>query len=326
MDAHDRPAEARTGQEGPAERFEAHRGRLRAVAYRMLGSADEADDAVQETWLRLGRVDAEEIENLGGWLRTVVSRVCLDMLRARATRREDLLGHRMPDRLPVPPGTGDGSGPEHEALLADSVGRALLVVLDTLAPVERVAFVLHDLFAVPFAEIAPLVDRTPVAAKKLASRARRRVRGTTGVPAVELARQRQVADAFLAASRDGDLDALLSVLAPDVVRRADRAALPPGAPAEVRGARAVAEGTLVFGRRAQYAEPALIDGAVGIVVAPYGRLCLALTFTVERDRITAYEVIADPARLRRLTLAVPDEAGDSGQAGRVEHDRAAVMY
>ncbi|WP_030261159.1 sigma-70 family RNA polymerase sigma factor [Streptomyces violens] len=300
-------AAARNGDGGPAARFEAHRGHLRAVAHRMLGSAAEADDAVQETWLRLGRTDAGEIENLGGWLRTVLSRICLDMLRTRATRREELLGHRLPDRLHTPSDTG-GGGPEEQALLADSVGRALLVVLDTLASAERVAFVLHDLFAVPFAEIAPLVDRSPDATKKLASRARHRVRGTTTLPPAELARQRRVADAFLAASRRGDLDALLAVLAPDVVRRADRAALPPGAPTEVRGARAVAEGTLVFGRRARYAETALVDGAVGIVVAPYGRLRLALTLTVERDRITTYEVIADPARLRRLTLALPEEA------------------
>ncbi|GAA0460740.1 sigma-70 family RNA polymerase sigma factor [Streptomyces olivaceiscleroticus] len=313
MDEHDGPADGRNEHGGPgdragddalAERFEAHRGQLRAVAYRMLGSLAEAEDAVQETWLRLGRADAREIANLGGWLRTVLSRVCLDALRARTARREDPVGHRMPDGA-EPPATAGGPGtPEDEAVLAESVGRALLVVLDTLAPAERVAFVLHDLFAVPFAEIAPLVDRSPVATKKLASRARHRVRGTSATPRAELDRQRRVVEAFLAASRRGDLDALLAVLAPDVVRRADPAALPPGAATVLRGARAVAEGTLVFGRRARDAEPALVNGAPGVVVAPAGRLVLVLTLAIEHDRITAYEVIADPARMRRLDLAV----------------------
>ncbi|WP_110944678.1 sigma-70 family RNA polymerase sigma factor [Streptomyces niger] len=313
MDEHDGPADGRNGHGGPAdragddalaERFEAHRGQLRAVAYRMLGSLAEAEDAVQETWLRLGRADAREIANLGGWLRTVLSRVCLDALRARTARREDPAGDGLPDEAGRS-GTTDGPGtPEDEAVLADAVGRALLVVLDTLAPAERVAFVLHDLFAVPFAEIAPLVDRSPVATKKLASRARHRVRGTSATPRPELDRQRRVVEAFLAASRRGDLDALLAVLAPDAVRRADPAALPPGAATVLRGARAVAEGTLVFGRRARDAEPALVNGAPGIVVAPAGRLALVLTLAIEHDRITAYEVIADPARMRRLDLAV----------------------
>ncbi|MEV7013710.1 sigma-70 family RNA polymerase sigma factor [Streptosporangium sp. NPDC051022] len=284
-----------------AERFEEHRDHLRVVAYRMLGSSGEADDAVQEAWLRLSRVDADGVENLGGWLTTVVSRICLDMLRSRRARPEEPVGQQMPDRAGDP---DDGGDPEQETLLAESVGRALLVVLDTLVPAERVAFVLHDMFAVPFDQIAPIVGRTPVTTKKLASRARHRVRGTSGVPIVELSRQRHVVDAFLAASRGGDIGALLAVLAPDVVRRADPAALPPGAVTEVRGARAVAEETLVFGRRARFAEAALVNGAVGIVVAPRGRLLLVLTVTVAGDRIAGYEVIADPGRLRRLDIAV----------------------
>ncbi|GAA4682170.1 sigma-70 family RNA polymerase sigma factor [Streptomyces youssoufiensis] len=315
-------------QDRLAERFEPHRSRLRAVAYRMLGSGSDADDAVQETWLRLSRADTSEVANLSGWLTTVVSRICLDMLRTRTARREELVGARLPDRWDgAGPGAdggpgqgagragGDGPGvgadrprpgtdPEHEALLADSVGRALLVVLDTLTPAERVAFVLHDLFAVPFQQLAPIVERSPVAAKKLASRARHKVRGTPAVDAAELARHREVVRAFLAAARDGDMAGLLAVLAPDVVRRADPAALPPGAPTTLRGARAVAEQTMVFGRGSRRAEPLLIDGHVGIAVAPRGRLRLAITVTVRDDRIAAYEVIADPARLRQLDLAV----------------------
>ncbi|MFC8825384.1 sigma-70 family RNA polymerase sigma factor [Streptomyces sp. NPDC057137] len=296
--------ERRQGQDELAERFEAHRAQLRAVAYRMLGSLAEADDAVQEAWLRLSRADGAEVENLAAWLRTVVSRVCLDMLRSRTSRREDPVGQRVPDR---PWGAGAeraGSDPEGEAVLVDSVGRAMLVVLDTLAPAERVAFVLHDMFAVPFDRIAPLVGRSPVTTKKLASRARQRVRGTTEIPGAELDRHRVVVDAFLAASRGGDLDALLAVLAPDVVRRADPQALPGGAATEVRGARAVARETVHFGRRSRFAETALVNGAVGVVVAPYGRLLYALTCTVEGDRITAFEVFADPERLRGLDLAV----------------------
>ncbi|MFE6775949.1 sigma-70 family RNA polymerase sigma factor [Streptomyces sp. NPDC057702] len=304
------------GQEGLAERFEPHRGRLRAVAFRMLGSGDDADDAVQEVWLRLSRTDTSDVANLAGWLTTVLSRICLDMLRTRTARREDLVGARLPDRWDgAPGGAGEGPGagrprpgtdPEHEALLTDSVGRALLVVLDTLTSAERVAFVLHDLFAVPFQQLAPIVERTPVATKKLASRARHKVRGTPAVDAAELARHRHVVEAFLAAARTGDLSALLAVLAPDVVRRADPAALPPGAPTTVRGARAVAETTLVFGRGSRRAVPALVDGHVGIVVAPHGRLRLAIVVTVRDDRVAAYEVIADPARLCQLDLAVLD--------------------
>ncbi|MFE4334404.1 sigma-70 family RNA polymerase sigma factor [Streptomyces sp. NPDC056831] len=290
-------------RDGLAERFETQRGRLRAVAYRMLGSLDEADDAVQEAWLRLGRVDADDVDNLAGWLRTVVTRICLDMLRSRRTRREDLTEQEVLDQLSNP---SQGSPPEDEALLAESVGRALLVVLDTLSPAERVAFVLHDMYAVPFDRIAPIVERTPVATKKLASRARHKVQGSPVVSAAELARHRQVVSAFLAAARVGDLTAILAVLAPDVMRRADPAALPPGGATEVRGARAVAEGTAALARRSRLAELALVDGAVGVVVAPYGRLLFALTFAIEDDRIAEYDVIADPARLRRLHLAVLD--------------------
>ncbi|MEC3980568.1 sigma-70 family RNA polymerase sigma factor [Amycolatopsis sp. H20-H5] len=293
MDEHD----------GLAARFETQRGQLRAVAYRMLGSVAEADDAVQEAWLRLSRADVSGVGNLAAWLRTVVSRVCLDHLRSRRSRWEDPVGE-VPDRSWD---DARGSDPELEAVLVDSVGRALLVVLDSLVPAERVAFVLHDLFAVPFEDIAAVLERSPVATKKLASRARHKVRGTVAVPAAELARHRHVVDAFLDASRGGDLDALLDVLAPDVVRRADRAALPPEVATVVRGARVVAEETLVFGRKARFAQAALVNGAVGVVVAPHGRLLTVLTLTVEGDRITGYEVIADPARLRRLDLAVLGE-------------------
>ncbi|ROQ73954.1 RNA polymerase ECF family sigma subunit [Streptomyces sp. CEV 2-1] len=288
-------------REALAELFEAQRALLRTVAHRMLGSLDEADDAVQEAWLRLCRVDAGEVDNLAGWLRTVVTRICLDMLRSRRSRREDPAEQEVLDQVAH---SVQGSPPEDEALLADSVSRALLVVLDTLEPIERIAFVLHDMFAVPFSEIAPVVERTPVATKKIASRARHKVRGTPVVPAAELARNRQIVSAFLAAARAGDLTAVLAVLAPDVVRRADRVAVPPGGVAEARGARAVAEGTAALAHRSQLAELALVNGAVGIVVAPRGRLLFALTFTIEDDRITEYDVIADPARLRRLDLAV----------------------
>ncbi|MBE8522820.1 sigma-70 family RNA polymerase sigma factor [Amycolatopsis sp. H6(2020)] len=277
-----------------AAEFEAERGRLRGLAYRMLGSAAEADDAVQEAWLRLNRVDP--VDNLAAWLTTVVSRVCLDVLRSRKARREEPF-----EVFPEPVADADPAG---EAALADSVGRALLVVLDALGPAERIAFVLHDLFAVPFDRIAPVLDRTPVAAKKLASRARQRVRGTSPLPPADLARHRRVVDAFLAAARGGDLAALLDVLAPDVVRRADAAALPVGAPLEARGARAVAEETQVFGKRARFAEAALVDGAVGVVVAPHGRLMLALAVTLEGERVAAYEVIADPARLAALHVTL----------------------
>ncbi|MGV9877925.1 sigma-70 family RNA polymerase sigma factor [Streptomyces sp. NPDC003006] len=291
------------GQQALAERFEAHRGQLRGVAFRMLGSLSDADDAVQEAWLRLSRVaDADGIENLTGWLRTVVSRLCLDMLRSAAARHEEAVGGRLPDHIAQCAG-GDAD-PEEEILLADSVGRALLVVLDTLGPDERVAFVLHDLFAVPFAQIAPVVERNPVATKKLASRARQKVRGTPRPAASGLTGDRQVVEAFLAAARSGDLEALLRVLAPDVVRRADLAALPAGRSALIRGARAVAEETVLLQRNARFAEPALLNGTVGLIVAPHGRLLLALLIRVEGDRVTAYEVVAAPERLRALHVSV----------------------
>jgi RNA polymerase sigma-70 factor (ECF subfamily) len=287
------------GGEEVAQRFETHRPRLHAVAYRMLGASGEAEDAVQETWLRLARVDADEIENLGGWLTTVLSRVCLDALRSRTSRREELVDDHDAD-------LEADVDPEGEAMLVDSVGRALLVVLDRLGPDERVAFVLHDLFAVPFEEVAPIVGRTPSTTKKLASRARQRVQGTSTVPAHDLAGHRAIVEAFLAASRAGDLDAILAVLAPDVVRRADPAALPSGRAREVRGARTVAEEIAVFGANARFAAPALVDGDVGIVVAPRGRLRMALVISIDGDRIAAYELVADPGRLRTLRLAVLD--------------------
>ncbi|MEV0678866.1 sigma-70 family RNA polymerase sigma factor [Actinosynnema sp. NPDC050436] len=280
-----------------AEVFEAHRARLRAVAYRMLGSLSEAEDAVQETWLRLSRVDVGEVDNLAAWLRTVVSRVSLDVLRARRSRPEEPVA-QLPD-LP------SGDDPAEEVLLAESVGRALLVVLDALAPAERVAFVLHDLFAVPFDRIAPIVGRTTATTKKLASRARQRVKGTSALPDAEVTAQRHVVEAFLAAARTGDLSALLAVLAPDVVRVADPAAVPPGTPAVLRGARAVADEAVVLAAKSRYASPALVDGAVGAVVAPLGRLVLALAVEVSGDRVTRFEVIADPRRLARLEIAVP---------------------
>ncbi|HEU5421453.1 MAG TPA: sigma-70 family RNA polymerase sigma factor [Streptosporangiaceae bacterium] len=285
-----------------ADRFEEQRGQLQSLAYRMLGSLAEAEDAVQEAWLRLERADVSDVANLAGWLRTVVSRVCLDMLRSRAARREELAGQQVSDQSPDP---GLGGDPEQEAILADSVGRALLVVLDRLGPAERIAFVLHDILAVPFDEIAPIVDRSPVTTKKLASRARHRVQGVPAADGAVLARHRQVVEAFLAASRAGDVNAVLAVLAPDVVRRADAAALPAGRPLEVRGARAVAGEIAAFGRNARFADVALVDGSVGIVVAPRGQLLLVLAVTVAGDgRIAGYELIADPARLRQLTLAV----------------------
>src|SRR5712691_1167021 len=248
-----------------AEQFEAERPHLRAVAYRMLGSLSEADDAVQESWLHLSRSNTSGVENLGGWLTTVVARVCLDMLRSRNSRREEPLGAHVPDLIVSREG---GIDPEHEALLADSVGLALLVVLDTLNPAERLAFVLHDLFAVPFDEIAPIVGRSPTAARQLASRARRRVQGASTVPDTDRARQREVVDAFLAASRGGDFAALLALLDPDVVLRADRTAGDMGASSEVRGAAAVAD---TFSKRALGAQWALVNGAAGLVWAPAGQ-------------------------------------------------------
>jgi RNA polymerase sigma-70 factor (ECF subfamily) len=284
-----------------AEQFEANRSHLRAVAYRMLGSLSEAEDAVQESWLHLSRSDTSGVENLGGWLTTVVARICLDMLRSRNSRREEPLEASVPEPITS---RESGIDPEHEALLADSVGLALLVVLDTLSPAERLAFVLHDIFAVPFDEIAPIVERSETAARQLASRARRRVRGAARVQDADLTYQREVVDAFLAASRTGNFEALLAVLDPDVVFRHDLTAVPAGASREVRGATAVAR---QFSRRAQGARPALVNGAVGVVVARHGLLFLVLNLTVTRGKIAEINVVADPERLRQLDLAVLDD-------------------
>ncbi len=296
-----------------AGRFEANRTRLRAVAYRMLGSTSGADDAVQEAWLRLSRSSGTgDVENLGGWLTTVVGRVCLDMLRSRRSRREESLesppGELQRVHVPDPVvGRADGGDPEHEALLADSVGLALLVVLETLSPAERLAFVLHDTFAVPFDEIAPIVGRSPAATRQLASRARRRVRGAAPVPDADLGRQREVVDAFLAASRGGDFGALLAVLDPEVVLRADYGAGPPGLPAVaskvVRGSRAVAEQALTFSRFAPFARPALVNGVAGVVTAPGGEPLAVMGFTVTRGKIVEIDILADPERLRQLDLS-----------------------
>jgi RNA polymerase sigma factor (sigma-70 family) len=287
-----------------ATRFEAYRAYLTAVAYRMLGSLSEADDAVQEAWLRLSRSDTSDVENLGGWLTVVVARVGLDMLRSRKARREDRLGTDMHGPIESHP---DAINPEQEALLADSVGLALLVVLDTLDPAERLAFVLHDMFAVPFAQIASIVGRSPGAARQLASRARRRVQGAAAVPDADLARQREVVDAFLAASRAGDFEALLGVLDPDVVVQADRVATHADTLREVRGAMAVAKQALAYSRLARFAQPALVNRAVGIIVAPNGHLSAVMVFTFKHEKIIAIDVIADPARLRQLDLAILDE-------------------
>jgi RNA polymerase sigma-70 factor (ECF subfamily) len=281
--------------------FEAHRVHLRSVAYRMLGSLSDADDAVQESWVRLNRSDTSAVENLGGWLTTVVARVSLDMLRARRARGEEPLGPRVPEPIVS---REDGMDPEHEALLADGVGLALLVVLEQLTPPERLAFVLHDMFAVPFDEIAPVVGRSPAAARQLASRARRRVQGASTVSDATLTRQREIVDAFLAASRGGDFDALLAVLAPDVVLRSDAAARRPGVPAELRGAREVASRAVKGGARA--ARPVLVNGAVGVVVAPRGRLMMVLLFTIAGDKIVEIEAVGDTDRLRGLELSVLD--------------------
>jgi RNA polymerase sigma factor (sigma-70 family) len=282
------------------EQFERHRGHLHAVAYRMLGSLSEADDAVQEAWLRLNRSDTDAVENLGGWLTTVVGRVCLDMLRTRRSRREDYVGTWLPEPIVA---ADQAAGPEDEALMADSVGLALLVVLETLSPAERLAFVLHDTFGVPFDEIAPIVGRTPAAARQLASRARRRVRGAAPVPEPDLARQREVVGAFLAAARAGDFDALVAMLDPDVVFRADgggagRGVLPP-----VQGAEEVAQRVLARGGRfAPFGRPALVNGAAGAVVEVGGAVRAVAGFTVVDDRIVEIDVMLDPEKLRRVAV------------------------
>jgi RNA polymerase sigma-70 factor (ECF subfamily) len=299
-----------TASDQLAASFEGERSRLRGVAYRMLGSLAEADDAVQEAWLRYSRtasVDgtaASGIDNPAAWLTTVVSRICLDLLRARAARREDPLG---PSHAPAERADGAAADPAEEAALADAVGLALLVVLDRLGPAERVAFVLHDLFAVPFDRIAPIVDRSPVAAKKLASRARGRIHGAPddGTPAGDTGRRRAVAAAFLTASREGDPRALLALLDPDVVRRADRLVLPAGVPPVLRGARPVAEETRTNQARARVADLVLVDGSIGFAVAPHGHLVAVLALTIDGDLVTAIDVVAEPARLAALSLAVP---------------------
>jgi RNA polymerase sigma-70 factor (ECF subfamily) len=264
----------------------------------MLGSLSEADDAIQEAWLRLSRSDSREIGNLGGWLTTVVARICLDMLRSRKSRREEPIGPHVPEPVASPDAT------EQEALLADSVGLALLVVLQTLTPAERIAFVLHDMFDVPFDDVAPIVGRTPAAARQLASRARRRVQGADKTPEPDVAGQKQVVDAFLTAARGGDFEGLLKLLDPDVVARADLTAAQMGGLAEIRGADAVAK---FYQGRAQAARTALIDGAIGVVVAPNGRLMLAIHVTITNGRIAAMDVVADPGRLGALELSVLDD-------------------
>src|SRR5918912_2532600 len=290
-----------------AQQFEEHRPHLRAVAYRLLGSPSEAEDAVQDAWLRLSRADRSEVENLGGWLTTVVARVCLNRLQARTSRREEPLDAHLPEPIVS---EAEGTDPEHEVLLADAVGPALLVVLDTLAPAERLAFVLHDVFAVSFEEIAAIVERSPAAARQLASRARRRVQGPDTTPDTDRSRQRTLVDAFLAAARGGDFEALLALLDPDIVVRADPAAMQLGAAAalqlgaaqEVRGATDVAA---TFARlRARAARPALVDGVAGAVWAPGGQPRVVFSFTSAGGKIVAIDLIADPERIRQLDLAV----------------------
>jgi RNA polymerase sigma-70 factor (ECF subfamily) len=284
-------------------RFEEQRPHLRAVAYRMLGSISEADDAVQETWVRLDRADTSEVENLGGWLTTVIARICLNRLRSRATRREEPLDNHVPDPI-VSPATG--TDPEQEAMLADAVGLALLVVLEELPPAERLAFVLHDMFAVPFDEISEIVGRSPTATRQLASRGRRRVRGAA-VPDADLDQQRVVVDAFFAAARDGDFDALVAVLDPDVVLRADAGPGRRVGNVVLHGAETVARQALMFSRLAPFVRPALVNGTAGVVVAPDGHPVSVLGFTVAGGRIVAVHALSDPARLQELDLTVFDD-------------------
>jgi RNA polymerase sigma factor (sigma-70 family) len=285
-----------------ADRFEEHRAHLRGVAYRMLGSLTEADDAVQATWLRLSRSGADEIENLGGWLTTIVARVCLNMLRSRNVRREESFGVHLPDPVISPAGQ---LHPEEEALLADSVGLALLVVLGTLAPAERLAFVLHDMFALPFEEIAPMLGRTPAAARQLASRARRRVKGADiPAPDPDLARQREVVDAFFLAARGGDFDALVALLDPDVVLRTEAGVRRPAASRVIQGAAAVAGQALVGAQPRAHLHPALVNGAAGVVISVGGRPVAVMGFTVADGKIVEIDAIADPERVRRIAAAV----------------------
>ena len=288
--------------EWPADEFEAHRTHLRGVAYRMLGSMSEADDAVQEAWLRLSRADATGVENLGGWLTTVVARVCLDVLRSRKSRREEPLDANAAEPIAH---CSDGSDPEQDALLGDSVGLAMIVVLEMLSPAERVAYVLHDVFDVPFVDIAPVVGRSPAAARQLASRARRRIRGANTVPDADLARRRHVVEAFLAASRGGDFDALLAVLDPNVVLRADDTAVEAGASAETRGAAAVAE---TFSGRARAARPAMVDGSAGLVWARGGQPRIVFSFTIVSGKIVEINLTADAQRIRKLNVEMMPNA------------------
>jgi RNA polymerase sigma factor (sigma-70 family) len=285
------------------ERFEEQRAHLRAVAYRMLGSVSEAEDAVQETWLRLSRADTSDVENLGGWLTTVVSRLCLNRLRSRSSRREEPLDAHVPDPIVR---RDDEFDPEHEAEVVDSVGLALLVVLEMLTPAERLAFVLHDMFALPFDDIATIVERSPAAARQLASRARRRVQGAA-TPDIDVARQREVVDAFFAAARGGDFDALVAVLDPDVVLRSDGGVSRPSVSMVVRGAAAVAERALMFTRLSPFVQPALVNGVAGVVVAPRGRPVSVMGFVVRGRRIVEIDSIADPERLGELDLPVLDD-------------------
>lgn len=290
-----------------AERFEEHRSHLRAVAYRMLGSLSEADDALQEAWLRVSRADTSGVENLAGWLTTVVARVCLNLLRTRERQREESLDVHVDARVAdAVVGPADGRDPEEEAVLADSVGVALLVVLDTLAPAERLSFVLHDMFAVPFDEIGPMLERSPAAVRQLASRARRRVKGASPLPEADLARRHRVVDAFLAATRGGNFDALVALLHPDVVLRADKAVIPTPEPVVVRGAHTVAKGAMAATGRAAFTGVALIDGTVGLAMAPRGRLSVVLAFTIADGLVTEIDVIAEPERLTGLEIAVLD--------------------
>jgi RNA polymerase sigma-70 factor (ECF subfamily) len=296
------------GNDWLAERFEANRGHLRAVAYRMLGSTGEADDAIQECWLRVSRVDTGAVENLEGWLTTVLARICLNILRSRKSQREESLEEDAARPAVADSGRRD---PQDEALLAESVGLALLVVLERLAPAERVAFVLHDVFGVSFDEIASIVKRTPAAARQLASRARRRVRGRRAPDNANLSQQRRAVDAFLSALRAGDVEGLLAVLDPDVLRRADGFAVPPGGARELRGAAAVAHETLAYTHTARMARTVLVGKSVGFVVAPRGRLRIAVRCTVRKGKIAVMDVIADPAHLRRLKFAVSLIEGES---------------
>ncbi|WP_329366862.1 sigma-70 family RNA polymerase sigma factor [Streptomyces sp. NBC_01483] len=290
-----------------AERFEEHRSHLRAVAYRMLGSLSEADDALQEAWLRVSRADTSGVENLAGWLTTVVARVCLNLLRTRERQREESLDVHVDARVAdAVVGPADGRDPEEEAVLADSVGVALLVVLDTLAPAERLSFVLHDMFAVPFDEIGPMLERSPAAVRQLASRARRRVKGASPLPEADLARRHRVVDAFLAATRGGNFDALVALLHPDVVLRADKAVIPTPEPIVVRGAHTVAKGAMAATGRAAFTGVALIDGTVGLAMAPRGRLSVVLAFTIADGLVTEIDVIAEPERLGGLEITVLD--------------------